>query len=157
MNKVCVHCNTELEDKKVGTDVKVACCACGMEIEIDSEITSKKETLEDLVSACYGNSLSKGFHEKQRSVGDEMMLMVTELAESYEEHRNGHPHNVIYFKKDAQGFDKPEGVPVEYADLFIRLMDTVGDRGIEKEFFQAVALKMAYNATRPYKHGGKRV
>lgn len=52
------------------------------------------------------------------------------------------------------GFLKPEGVPAELADIFIRIGDTVTEYGID--LAQEVLLKQAYNSTRPHKHGGKR-
>lgn len=53
-----------------------------------------------------------------------------------------------------QGFLKPEGVPAELADIFIRIGDAAAEYGIDLE--EEVILKMAYNSTRPQKHGGKR-
>ena len=48
---------------------------------------------------------------------------------------------------------KPCGVPSEIADLIIRALDFSGEHGIDIE--RAVLEKMAYNKTRPFKHGGK--
>ena len=52
------------------------------------------------------------------------------------------------------GFLKPEGIPAELADVFIRIGDAAAQYGIDLE--EQVILKMAYNSTRPRKHGGKR-
>lgn len=49
---------------------------------------------------------------------------------------------------------KPEGIPSEFADLILRVLDTCGAEGID--IAGAIADKMAYNATRPYRHGGRR-
>lgn len=52
------------------------------------------------------------------------------------------------------GFDmKPEGVPTEMADIIIRVLDAACAYGIDID--KAIAEKVAYNRTRPYKHGGK--
>lgn len=48
---------------------------------------------------------------------------------------------------------KPEGVPSEFADIIIRVLDACAAYGIDID--AAIAEKMAYNATRPYKHGGR--
>jgi NTP pyrophosphatase (non-canonical NTP hydrolase) len=42
----------------------------------------------------------------------------------------------------------------ELADIVIRVFDTAVARGID--IARAIALKHAYNKTRPYKHGGKK-
>lgn len=47
--------------------------------------------------------------------------------------------------------EKPEGVAVELADAVIRIADLCGHLGIDLE--AAIDLKMAYNETRPFKHG----
>jgi hypothetical protein len=51
------------------------------------------------------------------------------------------------------GFLKPEGVPAELADIFIRVGDATDQYGID--LMEEVRLKSAYNSTRPFKHGGK--
>lgn len=48
---------------------------------------------------------------------------------------------------------KPEGIASELADVIIRVLDICGHYGIDIE--QVVAEKMAYNATRAHRHGGK--
>lgn len=51
------------------------------------------------------------------------------------------------------GLAKPEGIPIELADILIRIADTCGARGIN--LTEALRLKMAYNKTRPTRHGDK--
>lgn len=48
---------------------------------------------------------------------------------------------------------KPEGIPSELADIIIRVLDICGHLDID--IANALADKMAYNETRPYRHGGK--
>lgn len=50
---------------------------------------------------------------------------------------------------------KPEGVTYEFADIVIRVADLCGSLGIDLQ--AAVEKKMAYNTTRSYRHGGKRI
>jgi hypothetical protein len=50
---------------------------------------------------------------------------------------------------------KPCGIPSELADIIIRVLHFSGKHGIDIE--RAVYEKMAYNRTRPFKHGGKKL
>ena len=54
----------------------------------------------------------------------------------------------VYFVEN-----KPEGVPIELADLIIRVLDTCEQYGIDIE--AAIEMKIKYNETREYRHGGK--
>lgn len=90
-----------------------------------------------------------------RNFGDLMSLLHTEISEAYEEYRNGHEPNEIYYSEPGTKIvDKPEGIPVELADLMIRLFDLFGYYNIDIE--AVVHMKHQYNLTRPYRHGGKR-
>lgn len=51
------------------------------------------------------------------------------------------------------GIAKPEGVAIEFIDCIIRCLDALGAEGCDVE--ELMDLKMAYNKTRPYRHGGK--
>ncbi len=48
---------------------------------------------------------------------------------------------------------KPCGIPSELADVIMRILHFSGKHGIDIE--KAVEEKMAYNKSRPFKHGGK--
>lgn len=85
---------------------------------------------------------------RERNQGELHMLFVTEIAESFEEIRNNRAVNEIY----TMG-PKPEGVPIEIADLLIRVLDWAGHYNIDLD--AVMEQKMAYNWTRPYRHGGK--
>ena len=73
-----------------------------------------------------------------------------ELSEAVEEYRKGHEENEIYYYCQS-----PEGVPIELADVVIRIMDMCGLYGIDLE--EAIKTKMEYNKTRPHRHGGKKI
>lgn len=107
-----------------------------------------KSRLSYLTGAIHLNACDKGWWDNERSFGDIVALCHCELSEAMEEHRNGHAPTEIYFNGD-----KPEGIPIELADVIIRILDYCGKEGID--IGEAIAIKHAYNLTRPYKHGGK--
>lgn len=95
-------------------------------------------------------SLSKGFTAGNLSYQDtveKLMLTVSELVEALEELRNGKGLTEIYYANGG----KPEGFPIELADVVIRTLQLSAACGIDID--AAVALKNDYNKQRPYKHG----
>lgn len=87
----------------------------------------------------------KGFWEagEERNNGELLCLIHSEISEALEALRKGNgPDNKL-----------PEftSVEVELADAVIRIMDLAAAR--EWRVAEAVIAKMAYNASRPYKHG----
>lgn len=104
-----------------------------------------------------------------QSVGETLMLMVTEVAEAMEDHRAGHSPTKTWYEirgrrfamkdpppKDNPGIEagdraKPCGIPSEMADIVILVMHFCGKHGIDIE--KAVEEKMVYNESRPFMHG----
>lgn len=111
-------------------------------------------------------------------------LIITEASELIDEIRNGREFGEVYYSgglacssgdKCAQGcemderepFDalvhprKPEGPLSELADVIIRALDLGHEEHDESsrhgdiDLIDMIFLKLAYNATRPYKHGKK--
>jgi NTP pyrophosphatase (non-canonical NTP hydrolase) len=116
--------------------------------------------LNDYVEEVTAWCKRKGWHEditssRPNSAGDLLMLVVTELAEALEEVRDHHGLNEVYYVEDKHGQQKPEGVPVELADVLIRIFDIAGRWDIDLE--AVVREKMAFNEGRPYKHGGRSI
>ncbi len=98
---------------------------------------------------------TKGWNSKvehNSDVGDRIALMHSELSEALEEYRNGKDITDVYY--DTFNSDKPEGFPIELADCIIRILDFCAANNIDIE--KAIEIKMEYNETRSFRHGGKR-
>jgi NTP pyrophosphatase (non-canonical NTP hydrolase) len=107
--------------------------------------------INQAVKESYENARDHGWHDKERSIGDLICLMHSELSEALEEHRNGHSPTEVYYNEAKP--NKPEGIPVELADCIIRIFDFCGKHDIDLE--SVISLKMKYNESRPYRHGNK--
>lgn len=93
-----------------------------------------------------------GFTEA--SPAEDIALMHSELSEALEDIRAGLPLNVLHYE-EKQPTAKPYGVPSEMADVVIRVFHFCAKHGIDLD--KVVSEKMAYNDSRPYKHGGKKL
>jgi len=114
------------------------------------------ETMEiqDLIDEAHGMAVRKGWHDPdlaQRTFAEECALFHSEISEALEAYRDGHDPAEMWLGEDG----KPEGVPAELADVFIRIADTCGARKID--LVTALRAKLNFNSTRPHRHGGKRV
>ena len=92
-------------------------------------------TIKQWCELCHSIAKEKGFWNKERNVGEALMLIVTELAEAMEGYRH----------KDDANFRE------ELADTFIRLFDLCGGLGIDIE--AEISKKAEKNKSRPYMHG----
>jgi hypothetical protein len=97
----------------------------------------------------HDNALAHGWWDEQRSFGELIALAHSELSEALEAYRDG--QMATHYGPDG----KPEGAWVEIADTMIRLLDMAEQYGVN--LGELVTLKHAYNCTRPYRHGGKRL
>ena len=95
----------------------------------------------------FANAVSKGFRRPGAIVTDERMivLMHCELSEAIEWIRRGNPQ--------SDHIPEFSGLEEELADLVIRIMDMGEARDLR--IAQAVLRKIAYNARREKRHGGK--
>lgn len=111
--------------------------------------------INELIEKAHNNAIAKGWHKEERSFGELIALCHSELSEALEEYRKGVGYTEIYYD-DLLGLgDKAEGIPIELADCIIRIFDICGLYGIDLE--EAIRIKMAYNKTRTYRHGGKKI
>ena len=79
--------------------------------------------LNTLSKEVHQNAVEHGWWEEERNFGEIIALIHSELSEALEEYRNGHAVTEIYYNGD-----KPEGVPVELADVVIRILDYIGSQ-----------------------------
>lgn len=109
--------------------------------------------INDCVKEAYENAKEKGWHDTNRSIGDLLCLMHSEISEALEEHRNARYPTEVYYNENKP--TKPEGIGVELADCVIRIFDFCGLYDIDLE--ELIKIKMEYNRTRPQRHGGKTI
>jgi NTP pyrophosphatase (non-canonical NTP hydrolase) len=133
-------------------------------IESERRIEVKRQvTIQEWMDKIYSWAESKGWHDKPLVIEKELMNFQAEISEAWEELRKGKGLTEYYFatneKPDfidyaaaACGY-KPEGFPVEIADLLIRIFHSCAYHKIDIEKY--IELKMAYNETRSYRHGNK--
>jgi len=89
---------------------------------------------------CHNASRAKGFWDRERNVGEALMLVVSELGEAIEAHRTGN-----------FGIGRKDTFEDEIADSVIRLFDLSGGLGIDLE--RQMEWKMAFNKKRGIRHG----
>ena len=110
----------------------------------------KKRKIAQLQARIHRNAVSKGFWGNGKdNIPEKLALIHSEVSEALEEYRKG--RMAMYWKGKKC---KPEGFPVELADIIIRCLDLAEHLDINIE--TAIDHKMRYNAGRSYMHGGKK-
>jgi hypothetical protein len=103
-----------------------------------------QRVIDRLARACYANSFLHGFwpEGQERNKGEMIALMHSELSEMLEGVRKPGPdcHCPEYTSEE-----------IEAADVLIRLLDYACGHNLR--LMDAVLVKMAFNESRPPKHG----
>ena len=102
-------------------------------------------SVAQLQEKIHRTAVEHGWWDQDRSIGEVLILAVTELAQAMEAYRDGNP-----LSEKIDGYTKVEE---ELVDTIIRILDLAGGMGYDIE--NALRAKMAYNETRAYRHGGK--
>jgi len=98
----------------------------------------KEKTLKGFITVCHEIAKEKGWWDKERSDGELIALMHSELSEALEAMRNHGPK---------------DDIAEELADCCIRIFDYCGEKGIDLE--DALSKKIEVNKNRPYRHNKK--
>ena len=130
--------------------------------------------VDALAARIHQTAVDHGFWDKDRNLGEMLMLVCSELAECLEEDRERRAH--VWFRhkddcvheplnslqdligparEDCTCNPKPEGALVEVADAIIRLFDTGHDMASRTRYTlsEVMLIKMDYNDTRSHMHG----
>lgn len=105
----------------------------------------------------HANSVEKGFWDRKKNLGEELMQITGELSEILEADKRGKHANIqipvenyptweAWFEHNCKNT-----VEDEFADAFLRLVEFAEGMGIDLE--KHVNLKHKYNKTRPKLHG----
>lgn len=123
--------------------------------------------LNELAQKIYEANKEKGFWDKERNVGEMLMLVTSELGEAMEAHRkNRFADTHFYDEMLSEGYDWENShrsfiacfeksikdtFQDEIADAVIRLLDLSAGLGIDID--KHIEAKLKYNLTRPRLHG----
>jgi len=137
-----------------------------------AERRSGGRPLAILANAIHECNVKLQWADDGRTFGDDVALIHSEVSEMLEAYRDWGMKMYLKFESEGGGFSrlkphdhqaqewidsgrvpKPEGVGSEAADILIRLLDFCHryDIDVWEEAWQ----KVAYNFTRPVRHGGK--
>jgi NTP pyrophosphatase (non-canonical NTP hydrolase) len=123
-------------------------------LRTEAERDDLRRGLNDAQDAVFAVNEANGWFEDDRTFGDDVALLHSEVSEMLEAYRDhGYSDMTDLTLPGDTRLPKPEGVGSEAADILIRLLDTCARRGINLAF--EFERKLEFNSTRGHKHGGK--
>lgn len=124
--------------------------------------------LNEAAKKIHQNNKEKGFWDKERNVGEMLMLITSELGEAMEAHRKGRfakferlefelgQNATLTYEQhwnERFGYFIKDTFEDEIADAIIRLLDLSAGLGIDIE--KHIEAKVQFNKTRDILHGKK--
>jgi len=120
----------------------------------DEDVRRLAYGLDAAQAAVFAVNDANGWFDDERTFGDDVALLHTEVSEMFEAYRdNGYADMTDLVLPGDTHLPKPEGVGSEAADILVRLLDTCHRRGISLAW--EFERKLQFNSTRGHKHGGK--
>jgi NTP pyrophosphatase (non-canonical NTP hydrolase) len=103
--------------------------------------------ISELQKEVHLNAVKHGWWEGEANIPEKLALIHSEISEALEDYRK--ERMTPRLVED----NKPEGFPVELADVIIRTLDLAEALGFNLEYF--IKEKHEFNKKRSYRHGGK--
>lgn len=94
-------------------------------------------------------AVSKGWGKNKRSILEKLALVHAEVSEVTDVLRTGASAVEIFVDTE----NAPQGVPIELADVVMRIMVLCAEEGIDLE--AAMRMKLDFNRRRDYRHGNR--
>lgn len=76
-------------------------------------------TINEFAAEVHKNAVDHGWWDGERTFPEIVALIHSEVSEALEEYRNGRLPTEVYTGNNG----KPEGIPIELADVIIRVHD----------------------------------